>query len=1283
MANNDAIEAKKAMDDIVSAFREHNKVVADGAVVLESYSNTLMQLPTETRKMLGTFNEVLTEVKKQKEVLVEVGQVAVKNQEKIRAELQKTLDAEKNAASKKDAQIKKSFADAEAARAKDMASQQAKTDKEIALYEKQAQKQIEANNKKIQSDAARAEKEIQIENAKNEKILAANAKLEAKWSRTGANSVIPGMGNKIAELKQTENLASAYRQLSAQVSAASLKYQDLIVRGKLATQSQREYNAELAKAKNEFQTLQGKILAADAAVDKWGRTGQRTVSVLRDLVTAFGIQLGVQGLVNLTKAVFDQVKEIQSLDLALRNVTGSQENFYTQQVFLNGIAEKYGLSINEITRQYTNWYVSAKEKLGNGEIQQIFESIANAGANMGLSMEAQNNAFLALEQMMSKGTVQAEELKRQLGNALPGAFEIMVKTMQKLHPEMDITQRKLMDLMKAGKIMSAEVLPEFAKQFEIAYGIEAREKVETLTAKTNRLSSAWTALVRSVNESDTGGLAAFFGFFISRANDLLSILIRINDNWATIYDKADKRGRGLAQGEFDKGMSNYASRTALSSEEKANIRSRVEEINKEIQKATDEGLGLKAGELQAEKNDLVAKLFYSDPANRKKNIERIKSGARESYEVYASEYNKIIAEAKTKASGMNFTDIGDDNREDFIARFKHKEKEALKELMGTQLELIKIGQKALNVSPIKMDGSGNGDDKKKKDKKDLILLNYKETESVYALKVAEENLQKQRQSESMDSKNLSFDAQLELRKQYSQTLIDIVNDESKRELAVLADKYLKETQKNEENFAKNKEINARNIKYGYGDETATLTKQFLENKTALNNRYNNETEKNTKDTYGKLEKIEHDDFLYFKDITDKKKDLEEEYTLAVIKNQTELYQRNAENEKNILSVRQKNFEQYIAWAKTELEVQYAIDLARSPQEKWKTLEENLTAAKAALDKLLADKSPMAEFTKEVNNFISSFTGDFMSDSGFSETFNNFFKMDDAGETFFDKIGKLQDGSKEKWAAYFEVITSAGQEAFNFLSQMTQSNFDNMKQKAEDERNIAITYAGDSTAAKAEIERQYQRELKVIRRKEAKAQQDLAVFNIAINTAQAIMGLWVKPGFPAAIPMAAIVGALGLAQIAMVKSKEIPQLFVGTKNAKEGLAWTQERGRELIFNNRGKLKSLGSDSGPELTKMDSGDQVLTHDESLAYFKLLKDNSISPFSSTLHNPLLKGQTIHVENKGMSDQQVDRIVNTIEKNKNRTTWDRSGIRQWVSDGNNETERMNNRINGIGDSW
>jgi hypothetical protein len=59
--------------------------------------------------------------------------------------------------------------------------------------------------------------------------------------------------------------------------------------------------------------------------------------------------------------------------------------------------------------------------------------------------------------------------------------------------------------------------------------------------------------------------------------------------------------------------------------------------------------------------------------------------------------------------------------------------------------------------------------------------------------------------------------------------------------------------------------------------------------------------------------------------------------------------------------------------------------------------------------------------------------------------------------------------------------------------------------------------------------------------------------------------------------------------------------VGTENAPEGLAKTQEKGAEIITDKHGNIKSLGSDKGTELTYLNKGDKVKTAQESASMFK----------------------------------------------------------------------------------
>jgi len=255
--------------------------------------------------------------------------------------------------------------------------------------------------------------------------------------------------------------------------------------------------------------------------------------------------------------VFKQVKEMQSLDLALKTVTGTQEKFYESQAFLNRIAETYGAEINTLTTSFTQFYAAAKDKISGDQIKGIFESVTKSAGFLGLSVEKQEKAFLALNQMMSKGTIQAEELRGQLSEALPGSMGIMVKAVQALNPNMKVTEQTIAKMMKDGKLLASEVLPEFAKQMEISYGVDQKNRVETLTASTTRMGNTWKELIRSFNESETGGLSAFFKFFTDGINGAIKGLIRLNTSWDDLIKKAKEKGEaegGDVFSNFSKGL---------------------------------------------------------------------------------------------------------------------------------------------------------------------------------------------------------------------------------------------------------------------------------------------------------------------------------------------------------------------------------------------------------------------------------------------------------------------------------------------------------------------------------------------------------------------------------------------------------------------------------------------------------------------------------------------------------------------------------------------------------
>jgi hypothetical protein len=215
-------------------------------------------------------------------------------------------------------------------------------------------------------------------------------------------------------------------------------------------------------------------------------------------------------------------------------------------------------------------------------------------------------------------------------------------------------------------------------------------------------------------------------------------------------------------------------------------------------------------------------------------------------------------------------------------------------------------------------------------------------------------------------------------------------------------------------------------------------------------------------------------------------------------------------------------------------------------------------------------------TEKNTDYFDSFIDSFTSESGFSKTF----------DLIKDNFKLLKEGG----ATAALAISEAFQEAFNTIAQASQANFDAEYSRLEMQKNISIQFAGESGTAREEIERQYEERKKAIQRREAEAQKRLAIFNIITNTAQAVLATYAKVGFPAGIPLAIAMGAIGGAQIAMVSAQEIPQFWKGTENAPEGLAWTQEKGAEVITDKKGNVKTLGNNKGAQLTYLEKGDKV---------------------------------------------------------------------------------------------
>lgn len=259
--------------------------------------------------------------------------------------------------------------------------------------------------------------------------------------------------------------------------------------------------------------------------------------------------------------------------------------------------------------------------------------------------------------------------------------------------------------------------------------------------------------------------------------------------------------------------------------------------------------------------------------------------------------------------------------------------------------------------------------------------------------------------------------------------------------------------------------------------------------------------------------------------------------------------------------------------------------------------------------------------------------------------------------------------KDDWKETFNAIAESAQQAGEIIAGFSEMNFKNEYSRLEAQKDISLKFAGDSASARVKIEEDYEKRRKDIANRENKAKQKQAIFNIAIDTAQAIMATVGKTGF-AGLPLALILGALGAAQIAMVASQKIPQYFDGTDNHVGGMMLVNDGAgsnyQEKVILPNG--KEIIPEGRNVLMNAPKGTKVLTHEQQI--MQMLNERGISM------------GIMHSQNSGMTAQEMDSVMSKhfSKIQTNNTTFDKNGIRSWSEKNGNRTIQNNNRVSRTG---
>lgn len=335
----------------------------------------------------------------------------------------------------------------------------------------------------------------------------------------------------------------------------------------------------------------------------------------------------------------------------------------------------------------------------------------------------------------------------------------------------------------------------------------------------------------------------------------------------------------------------------------------------------------------------------------------------------------------------------------------------------------------------------------------------------------------------------------------------------------------------------------------------------------------------------------------------------------------------------------------------------------------KAYQNNVITAEGAIER----EKRLKALQDQTQQYLQSIGTGAMGDFGFS-SLTTFF------DGTFDDLLEGADEVEDKFAVTFNAIANVAKDAFNLISSFSQKNYDKQLENISSMEQIRLQFANGNATAEAEISRQAEAERKKVQKNQAEAQKKQALFGIGVTTAQATISAYASqlvPGDPTSVIraqiFAGIVAGLGLAQIAVVASQEIPQFKDGVRDFSGGMAIVGDGGVQEVIETR---------DGISLTP--KTDTLVNLPKGANVYK----NKQEFFNERMNNVLINNGIQPITNvrqqNGFDEEKLANLIGKqikkIPRGNAVMNFDQKGINTYWDNGITKKKMLNSRVRGLG---
>lgn len=226
------------------------------------------------------------------------------------------------------------------------------------------------------------------------------------------------------------------------------------------------------------------------------QTATSIANLNRAAVAFVGFQSIRAGIGSLVEAR----KEFEAMQNALRGATGSTAVAQDAYAFVAATAKDLGLDLKTAADGFTQLTASATPNgVAMSTQRELFIGLSRSATAMHLSTDQVSRAITALSQSFGKGKFQAEELRQQLGEALPGVVPRFQQAVLKMIEGTDLAGKSFDQLLQGGLLDAKQFTPAMIQALnEMSTGWQDASK--SIQAEANRVGNAWRDMKNDLSD---------------------------------------------------------------------------------------------------------------------------------------------------------------------------------------------------------------------------------------------------------------------------------------------------------------------------------------------------------------------------------------------------------------------------------------------------------------------------------------------------------------------------------------------------------------------------------------------------------------------------------------------------------------------------------------------------------------------------------------------------------------------------------------------------------------